>query len=119
MEQSSPDHVLQLKNLLSSIPGITALQIDGFIKAYLEIRAYGVHQNQQEVDAFDAAVVEGVFTAEYATLLEDLTASLHNGFKLIVLKIIVPGQKQEYNHCGLWRDESERDGSEKKSRVRT
>lgn len=114
MEQSSPGPELRLRNLLSSVPGITALHIDGFIKAYLHIRAYGELHNPQQVHAFDAAVLVQVSATGHATWFEDLTTSLHTGFMLIVVRITAPGLKQEYNHCGLWSDEV---GT--KSRVRT
>ena len=115
MEQSLPDDVTTLRGILSSLTGVTTAQIDGFIEIYIHFRAYGFAHRPQLVPAFVAAVIEGVTTAAFATLLEDLTFSLNSGFMRIVVRIIAPGQKQEYEHQGLWGPER---GLETQSRVR-
>ena len=115
MEQSLPDDVTILRGILSSITGVTTAQIDGLIEIYIRIRAYGFAHRPQLVPAFVAAVVDGVTTAAFATLIDDLAISLNSGFMLIVDRIKAPGQKQEYEHQGLWGPER---GLETKSRVR-
>ena len=110
MEQSLAD-VSILRGILSSITGMTTTKIDGFIETYMVIRAYGLAHSPQLVPEFVAAVTAGVATASFATLLDDLTTALDTGFMLIVVRIKVAGQRQTYEHHGLW-------GPETQSRVR-
>lgn len=102
MEQSLADEVLRLSQGLSSIPGITQLEIDGFIKTYLHIRAYGIAYKPESVSSFFEYVFARASNARHATLLRDLTDSLDAGFRQIIVTIKAKGQKLVYVHHGLW-----------------